>query len=313
MKIKLKSNLAFTLIELLVVIAIVGILSGLILITMSGATESARIAKLRVYSNSVRDSLGANLLAEWKFDAGTINNTAVTGDILDSWGTNNAASVQTSPGPIIKGGTDCVVGNCLYFDGIDDVINLGGQATLSMGTNDHTVSIWVNFDNALAVQRETLFAGGAGCGAASNCGGYWIVRSLNSDRLFFNFADGSAGYVSGYLSETGSLVNNTWHNIVVVFDRDQTAQAYINGVKTSYSVDISSKQASVYNYKGLTIGSWSAPDSSHLVGKVDEARIFSTALATSQIKEQYYAGLNKLLANKEITKEEYEDRMEINN
>ena len=76
---KSKFEYAFTLIELLVVIAIIGILSGLIITTMSGATESARIAKLKVYSNSVRNTLGANLVSEWKFDNSNAN---------DSWGSN---------------------------------------------------------------------------------------------------------------------------------------------------------------------------------------------------------------------------------
>ena len=58
-KINLKHS--FTLIELLVVIAIVGILAGLIMLTMSDATEQARIAKLKVYGNSMRDILGNNL------------------------------------------------------------------------------------------------------------------------------------------------------------------------------------------------------------------------------------------------------------
>ncbi|MDD5569203.1 MAG: prepilin-type N-terminal cleavage/methylation domain-containing protein [Candidatus Pacebacteria bacterium] len=40
---------AFTLIELLVVIAIIGILSGLIIVGMSGATQKATIAKRRLF------------------------------------------------------------------------------------------------------------------------------------------------------------------------------------------------------------------------------------------------------------------------
>ena len=48
---------AFTLIELLVVIAIIGILSGLIVVTMSGVTQKARIAKAQAFSNSLRNAL----------------------------------------------------------------------------------------------------------------------------------------------------------------------------------------------------------------------------------------------------------------
>jgi len=59
---------AFTLIELLVVIAIIGILSGLIIVSMNGITNSATVAKAQVFSNSLRNALMMNLVSEWKFD-----------------------------------------------------------------------------------------------------------------------------------------------------------------------------------------------------------------------------------------------------
>jgi hypothetical protein len=37
----------------------------------------------------------------------------------------------------------------------------------------------------------------------------------------------------------------------------------------------------------------------------DDVRIYNAVIPISQIKEQYYAGLNKLLANGAITKDEY--------
>jgi hypothetical protein len=45
------------------------------------------------------------------------------------------------------------------------------------------------------------------------------------------------------------------------------------------------------------------------IGLMDEIRIFNAAMPTSQIKEQYYVGLNKLLANGGITQEEYQNRI----
>jgi prepilin-type N-terminal cleavage/methylation domain-containing protein len=53
-------SIAFTLIELLVVIAIIGILSGLIVVTMNGVTQKANIAKAQVFSNSLRNALMLN-------------------------------------------------------------------------------------------------------------------------------------------------------------------------------------------------------------------------------------------------------------
>ena len=150
-------NRAFTLIELLVVIAIIGILSGLIITTMSGATESARIAKLKVYSNSVRDSLGANLVSEWKFDEG-IGNV-----INDSWGINTGTwtgPLAPNTSPNFRPQSECISGQCLAFDGADDFVSIINNSSLWTKTNNQTNSFWVKFDNAVPSDYEFLITYG---------------------------------------------------------------------------------------------------------------------------------------------------------
>jgi hypothetical protein len=46
-----------------------------------------------------------------------------------------------------------------------------------------------------------------------------------------------------------------------------------------------------------------------LNGLLDDLKFFKKALTSFEIKEQYYAGLNKLLANGGISKEEYTSRI----
>ena len=53
--------------------------------------------------------------------------------------------------------------------------------------------------------------------------------------------------------------------------------------------------------KGLILG--------NLIGLIDEAKIFNSAIPASQIKEQYCSGLNSLLINGSITQEEYLSRL----
>ena len=62
---------AFTLLELLVVITIIGILASIVIVSMSGSTDSATIAKGKIYAQQIHALLGANALGVWNFDEGT--------------------------------------------------------------------------------------------------------------------------------------------------------------------------------------------------------------------------------------------------
>ncbi|MFA5013155.1 MAG: LamG-like jellyroll fold domain-containing protein [Candidatus Paceibacterota bacterium] len=291
---------AFTLIELLVVIAIIGILSALIVIGMNSTTQKASVAKAQVFANSLRNSLMADMVSEWKLDGGVAGNDAVFGDILDTWDTNNATAVGVAPGPVIKSGADCVSGNCISFDGGDDYVDFGNQMDFSMGTRDHTVSLWVKFDNAIAPTNEAMIRCGANdIGLGKD--GYTIRREGGSNRLYVRFSDGMANNVADYLSANGTLVADTWYNIVVIFDRDSTARAYINAFPQVGTLDIHLQNTDVQNILTLRIGLT-------LDGKMDEVRIFHAITTLSQIQQNYFTGLNKLLANGAITHKEYDNR-----
>jgi prepilin-type N-terminal cleavage/methylation domain-containing protein len=295
---------AFTLIELLVVIAIIGILSGLIVITMNGTTQKATLAKAQVFSNSLRNSLLMNLVSEWKFDGITSDGSpAVADDILDTWSKINNGTVGAAP-PTVKTGTNCVNGSCLQFNGSNNYVDFGSDSSLSMGTGDATVSLWVKFDNATAPHAEVLVECGALVGA-SGYPGYRFFRYNGTSQLYGAFADGTTARLNDYLSASGTLVAGTWYNVVVAFTRASVAQAYINGVKQEgYSLAISGQSGNIANYESFKIGSDSS-SSTRLAGKMDEVRIYNAAMTTSQIKEQYYVGLNQLLVSGGITKEEY--------
>ena len=62
---------SFTIIELLVVIAIIGLLASVVLVSMSGVREKARIANALEFSQSVDFALGAYAVGWWDFDEGS--------------------------------------------------------------------------------------------------------------------------------------------------------------------------------------------------------------------------------------------------
>ena len=297
---------AFTLIELLVVIAIVGILAGIIIMSMASAVNQATFAKAKVFSSSMRDSMSSSIVSEWKFDGNGITDggSATTDYTKDTWGTNNGTSTYF---PTVRTGSSCVFGSCLQFDGSNDYIDFGSDSSLSMGAKDATVSLWVKFDNQLALDNETLIKCGAG-GSGLDDDGYWIHRRTETNMIYGNFTDGTNQRFGKYLSDAKSLITDTWNNVVIVFDRDSSMYIYINGIKQSNSINISAQQGSITNSKSMGIGAW-AYNNSRLSGKIDEVRIYNSVLPSAQIKQQYYSGLKNLLANKGITQQEYDQRL----
>jgi prepilin-type N-terminal cleavage/methylation domain-containing protein len=295
---------AFTLIELLVVIAIIGILSGLIVISMGGVTQKANIAKSQVFSNSFKNSLLLNLVSEWKFDGSTTDGLVATvSDVLDTWGGLNNGTLSAVP-PTVKTGSNCVIGSCLQFNGSNNYVEFGTDSSLSMGAGDASFSFWVKFDNALAPQYETLIAGG---GTVAPIEGFWIRRENGNSRLFGRLYH-NATNIDGYLSATNSLVDNIWYNIVVMFDRDNVTQTYINGAKTTYSFNLSTLAGDVQNTGTVRIGAWTS-SSYRFTGKMDEVRLYNAITSISQIKQNYYIGLNSLLSSNQIDSKEYLERI----
>ena len=86
-------------------------------------------------------------------------------------------------------------------------------------------------------------------------------------------------------------------------------KVYKNGEIKWTSATISSDSIKTSPYP-LYIGRASAPGSAcFFSGLIDDVRIYNAAISTSQIKEQYYSGLNSLLAKGGITDKEYQERM----
>lgn len=284
---------AFTLIELLVVIAIIGILSGLIVVSLGGMTTKASIAKAQVFSNSIKNSLMLNLVSEWKLD----------GNAVDSWGTCSNGTIYGSP--VTE--TDCVYGSCYSFDRTDDYIQINSNPLASVIVKDFAVTAWF--------KRKGL------SGGTSASDWHGIVRGISGDgwypRVLVN-SGGSLIYLqyessSGVhyeVSSTGSLNFdlNKWHFLTVT-KGPFGVKMYFDG---KLVLENSSLNHDLMTASGgsLLIGCGASPLIHYMTnGSIDDVRIFKEAINLSQIKEYYYLGLNSLLGNKNITKEEYLSRI----
>lgn len=275
-----KKQIAFTLIELLVVIAIIGILSGLIVVAMGGLTNSANIAKAQIFSNSLRNALMMNMIAEYKLD----------GNANDTWGNHTTGTVSGATSI-----SNCIQSSCYSFNGASDYIELPDASDLRMTTGG-TISAWI-YPKSLGGNNRGRIVDKTTDINASN--GYNIRLYDNNVLMSMN----SSG--SNIASPTNGIKFNQWQLITVSFN-GSGRQMYINGIAVSQD----SQPSLPPNSAGVTrIGNSAFSTSYAFDGYIDEVRMYNTVVPTSQIKEHYYAGLNSLLSKGEISFSEYKDNL----
>jgi len=276
-------NKSFTLIELLVVIVIIGILAGVIIVSVSSSINKANFAKAQAFSNTVQNELLGDLVSEWTFD-----NPSLPGE--DTWG-NNDGTVGATYVP--KADRECVYGGCYEFDGIDDYINCGKGNLNNM--SKMTFSAWI----------KPFSLGG---------GSYGRIFQKQSTLLHMGTTFYSDRVTTDGAWHLDLTTLNEWSFIVFIYDNSSTENntiMYTNGNKeigelkttpVGLPVDDSS-----YDF---FIGNGSVNGSRSFDGYIDDVRIYNVLLSSAQIKQQYVAGINSLLANNNISKEEYNLRIE---
>jgi len=303
------NNKSFTLIELLVVIVIIGILAGVIMISTSSSINKAGLAKAQAFSSTVQNELLLNLVSEWTFDEDISPYTAAS----DTWGNNNG---------IVSGAThkdhtlgECVIGGCYSYDGVNDSIRAPHSEVYNFNEQSNfTMSVWakvfqhppVFYVDGVPTHRSTgLFLKGSHAGSFG-------IQTYHTDVVSGEYTRLSilSGIRNRQLSFVAKL--NDFYYIVLVYKRDgnnQTIEHWINGEKISSST--STTILPFGNTLEMSLG-----DSRNVGGNgyypngiLDEARVYNTALSSSRIKQNYVAGLDSLLSNGNISKEDYNRRI----
>jgi len=280
---QLKTERAFTLIELLVVIAIVGILAGLAVVSMSGATEKARVNKLIVFASSVNRYLAVDCVGDWEFDEGF--GTSAN----DSSGNNNTGTISSGA----TYSTTTPYGN-----------NVAGQYTLNFNGTSGRVAISssdsVNVAGDITVEAMVYHRAN---GAAS------IIHKDGQYSIYVNGSGGltwadSSGWSYASFGSYGNLPLDSWHHVAAT-KLGSTVTIYLDGqsiIKKTFGSPITGTASPLY------IGSY-AGSSGWFNGYIDSARVYKQALAASDIHSHYAAGLEKLLANGQITQQDYQQRL----
>jgi len=294
-----KVKQSFTLIEILVVIVIIGILSSFIFFTINDSVEKANIAKSKMFAESIRNNLFLNLISEWTFEE-DVSPYLTT---KDTWGSNNGtvygATYKT------KDSGECILGACMSFDG-NDYIDTGykGIETIS---NALTIGTWLNsevytvYNDVWHDNHVVTFLSSSGNGLPDGSNMMHIGFYKNTFRARY------CGNISESKTWSHNISSNEWHYIVYTLNFPKL-KLYINGKKVNNEDNLQYLVSFTPNTKNIRIGRWSANDT-YFKGKIDNTKIYNTALPESQIKQNYLAGLNNLYAKGLISEIEYREKI----
>ncbi len=291
---------AFTLIELLVVIAIIGILSGLIVVSMNGITQKATIAKSQAFSDSLKNSLMMNMVGEWKLDEGSgtvandtwtkINNGTLT-DFTDTTAGYGDSATNTSGW---MSSSNCISGTCLEFDGSSTYVDCGSSSTLNL-TSALTNEAWIK-PRAISGSQDII----------SKVGSY-VLELQPAGRIAMALRTDEGWHFT--LQGNTVLSANKWYHVVSTYDSaTHTFKVYVNGV-LDLTDTTSSNGLIVANSNILTLGYYNSSFPNRFGGVMDEVRVYKSIIPVSLVEEHYFTGLNNLLLNGRITKEEYLSRI----
>ncbi|MBI5126190.1 MAG: prepilin-type N-terminal cleavage/methylation domain-containing protein [Candidatus Taylorbacteria bacterium] len=269
------STKAFTLIELLVVISIIGLLSSVVLASLTTTRTKAKLAAGKQFDASTYHAYGADAPVYWSMDAIDTSPTRVS-DL-----SGNLLNLSVAGAPQVVSG---ILGNAINFQSSADRLSITVPATSALSgitSKGGTVSLWFKPSDLSAAgqgQRILFFAVGSG-----------------SNRIYLRILGSTVSVVRGSSATNlniGEAKVGEWTNVALSWTggasgSTQTMKGYLNGTKIS---EAQYTEAGDLSGATIILGQQdSTADWNNFLGVIDEVHIYSNALADSQIRSMYLA------------------------
>ena len=231
-----------------------------------------------------------NLVSEWTFDEGGAE---------DTWGNNDGTlgdGVTSTTYPTLITGDNCISGSCMSFDG-GDYITVASNGLNKFSVQSFTISEWFKPN---IIQNYILLWS---YDYTSHISPYYAqeLRVDQTGQLWFGWNNGTSAKA---ITTSDKMISaNNWYHVAVAYTSGKQ-KMYINGKEISSGV---ATDAISYYSQPVWIGKSNFGITQSTT--IDDVRFYDAVLTTAQIKQEYIAGLNSLLANNNISKEEYDQRL----
>ncbi len=260
------SKKGFTLIELLVVVAVLALLASIVFSNLGGAREGARISNALSFQSQTHSLLGSDLIGWWSFNDPDDRYKDISGYDYNGSCTSCPIPADGVPG---RGGT------AMEFDGVDNRININPSYNVSQ----LSVSAWIKGGENIHSPYSRIV-------------NHWtpgfIMAVTSGDRFRVYLWDDGEDSLTG----VSNLDDGNWNHIFFTVDTtDGLFKIYVNGEEEN------SKNSTITSNINMMGTLFIGGNTSRFKGIIDDVRIYSRALTTSEVQILYAQTKDKYLAN----------------
>lgn len=226
---------------------------------------------------ALQEYIATVMIAWWRLDE-IEGHTAV-----DSVGTNHGTIYGSTHTPLAPGILPGL-GGALYFDGMNDYVEVPDAPALNFGTGDLSMWVWIKTSKTsgidVIVDKRVETSGPVQGYVASNYSG----------NLLFQLADGLGSGFANYDSKF-FIADGVWHQVAITVDRDliDGGRWYVDGVEVGKRFNPTGRQGCLSNPKPLRIGKRSDHPGwpGFFKGSIGDLRLFNRALSATEIQAIY--------------------------
>lgn len=191
-------------------------------------------------------------------------------------------------GPSIKAkitSTGFANSKSLLFDGVDDYVNLGEPANISLTltSNELTISAWA-YCTDLSAQRYIVAKSRPFVPAIN-----YIMAFNSAPSYLFGYFGGLGAVTNGI---AGSITTNTWYHTVFTVKNiggTYTGNLWLNGVKQGSNVTVSNNTDAGTTAR-IGAGSNAGAAANPYKGNVDEVTFWSVGMTQAEVTALYNSG-----------------------